>query len=246
MNDVFPAVTESIQSSPWGGKDAVLAACREDDPNDTRHRLYIVDGDLGLLLGTSESLPKLFTLPVYCIENLLIDHSAALTILYEEDKELEVAELEKALDFATWVAVNDSLLLKLFIEYALIQVFLPQTTSVGHPVNRLVSRADGCVDIDKINARIEELRSQMIRAVGRTAYESARAAIAERVTSLGRDASLIACSGKDYLFPLFNLRMRSVTRISCTRESFKLRLARLCDISRLLPAIQQCEAQSSA
>jgi hypothetical protein len=62
--------------NPLGGRDAVLDACRRDQAVRPGKRLYVIDGDLDLIMGRSKPrLKHLYRFRAYCVENLLIVHS---------------------------------------------------------------------------------------------------------------------------------------------------------------------------
>ncbi|HET6453546.1 MAG TPA: DUF4435 domain-containing protein [Armatimonadota bacterium] len=219
---------------PVGNKAQVVEQCSRDTAENGRPRLYIVDGDLDLLLGTNpKGISRLFVLPVYCIENVLVDKDAAVRILFEEDRHRHEEELEQAFDFPSWVAANDSDLSDLFVEYALMRLFLPCEISVGFKITHLVSSDDGLIDAAKVASRIAEVRREMVDAVGIEKYELSRAKVTKRMAAFRPTVFLVVCSGKDHLLPLLNLRMRSVAKIKCTTESLKIRLAAHCDVSAL-------------
>lgn len=219
---------------PLGDRDSVINACIADISVGGRPKIYIIDGDLDLLLDTNPcGIRCLYVLPVYCIENVIIDEGATIRIIVEEDKHREEDELTNVFNFSEWIRANDHYLTELFIEYALMRKFLPLEKSVGYRISNLLSSDDGCVDPTKVMNRILELSRQMIDIAGSDVYNRERNIIVNRISGLGDRKSLIVASGKDYLLHLLNLRMRSITRIQCTRESLKIRLATYCDISLL-------------
>lgn len=226
---------------PLGNRETVIEACQEDKSTSTRLRLYIIDGDLNLLLGTNPyGHARLFILPCYCIENLLIDRDSAIKVLFEEDKHREEEELNAVFDFHAWIASNDCHLTDLFIEYALMRLFLPSEVSVSYNICQLLSGNNGCIDPVKVTDRISVLREKMIKKAGKDEYLYERNEIVKRIATLGDNPSLVVCSGKDYLLPLLNLRLRSVTKIKCTSESLKLRLAGDCNVSKFAPKMVAC------
>src|SRR5208283_2113686 len=75
---------------PLGGREAVITACQGDQIDGGNPRIYLIDGDLSLILGIRvPSLKRLFVLPIYCIENLLIDETAVVEVLFEENHTAE-------------------------------------------------------------------------------------------------------------------------------------------------------------
>jgi len=120
INDVFPL----------GGRNAVISEWEKDTNKRDRPRLYIVDGDLHLMNGNLTRAKGLYSLPFYCIENILICEHALTQLMVEEDPEREYDELKDLLDFPTWIKDNLSLL-NLFISYAMCFKHCPEIKTVS-------------------------------------------------------------------------------------------------------------------
>jgi hypothetical protein len=84
-----------------GGRDRVTKACELDqDPTDSRKRLYIVDADFDFVLGTGRRRLRYFCrLNAYCIENLLIDEEAVLSAALTMQPSLDELTLRRLFRF---------------------------------------------------------------------------------------------------------------------------------------------------
>ena len=85
---VFEGRYRVAEIFPLGGRQAVIDKCKGDSLDSERPRVYVIDGDLELMIGVKARKDKrLVVLSRYCIENYLVDELAALSILDEEDLE---------------------------------------------------------------------------------------------------------------------------------------------------------------
>ena len=237
FTEIFSRLFDGIYSVsnvfPVGGKVAVIEECRKWQGGTSRPSLYVVDGDLSAITGERyEELDGLYALPFYCIENLLIDENAFVEILNEEDVTKLKEEVAQHLDFSGWVSSNSSLMADLFIEYAVCFSLCPDIPTVSFPVTSLVSSNKGELDKDKVDARVQGLRNEVINRVGEDSYQYAREVLSISVASFS-DGIMGYASGKDYLLPLIITRSRAVTGTKVSNLNFKLRLAMKCDLQSL-------------
>lgn len=220
---------------PLGGKTAVITACEKDQVAHGRPRLYIIDGDLDLILNTPiPPLNRLFSLPVYCIENLLIDEAAVVEVLYEDHPTKEKNEIIDELKFDEWLNTINSSLVNLFIDYALCKSIIPTKETVKYKISKLVSSGDGRIDESKIGARCDDIESEIISCIGFDNFKSRKANITGEITSRGINNCQIIVSGKDYLMPLLRLRMRLITKQQVDNACLNIRLAKYCDITKIM------------
>lgn len=219
---------------PLGGRDAVINECRSWQGKFSRPSLYVIDGDMYLITERGEEeLDGLFVLPMYCIENLLIDESAFLEILNEEEAVKLKEQLASEFDFSSWLEQNGRLLTDLFIEYAICFDICPTVKTVSYPISSLVSSNKGNLDETKVDQRITDLRNQIIENCGEDLYQSKREYYQGRSQEVA-DFVLRYVSGKDYLMPLLLTRSRSIVKTKVPNLNLKLRLAMKCDLEPLL------------
>ncbi|MGV1135142.1 DUF4435 domain-containing protein [Klebsiella pneumoniae] len=221
INDVFPL----------GGKTAVLQSWENDRNKRNRPQLHIVDGDIELLGGERRCDSGLYTLPYYCIENIFLCEQALLDILVEEDPEKERDELSQAFNFTEWNRLNIEPLIKLFITYYLVKKYVPQTQNVHYQVSRLAADNSGVVDIGKVNIRITELETEIIKIISEDELNHEKERILKKIDGNYDIKKYI--SGKDYLLPLIVTRMKSIVNTRVSNITLKHRISQRCSLEDL-------------
>jgi hypothetical protein len=221
------------QVFPIGNSSQVIEECEKNQAPSERKKLYIIDGDLVLLNGwTREDLKGLFILPRYCIENYLIDEQAIYQVAYEEDSEIDMDKIKELLDFQSWLNLNETHLVNLFIIYAICFRYLPHQQTVGFKVKSLCSSNTGIVCPTKVETRIIELKDKLINLFGEEKLNHEIAITNERIKNKG-DRLVRYVSGKDYLLPLLITRLQSFMRFSSNSTLIRIRLAMKSDVSEL-------------
>jgi len=227
VNRVFAKTGHKINKLlPLGCKKNVVNACSADQGKRTIKRVYIVDGDLELITDDNDkTLRHLFVLRKYCIENYLIHEESILEILHDYvliDKE----KISKQLSFENWLKGLSKNLIDLFLHYAL---------CVGK-LCEMVKKIPVLKE-EKGNQRISDLKVEILKVISEEEYNekiyTLRSKWAYSVETL-----LQIVSAKDYLFPLLEFRFhkfKSINSVNIRRETLRLRLAKLCDISELTP-----------
>lgn len=77
---------------PLGSSNEVISMCRKDTDT-SRKKIYIVDGDIFILLTPKAPIPNLFVLDSYCMENLVIDEEAVCKTLCNRSGEMEYEDI---------------------------------------------------------------------------------------------------------------------------------------------------------
>jgi hypothetical protein len=221
INDVFPL----------GGKSAVLHSWENDRNKRNRPQLHIVDGDIELLGGERRCDSGLYTLPYYCIENIFLCEQSLLDILVEEDPEKERDELSSAFNFTEWNHLNIEPLIKLFVTYYLVKKYVPTIPSIHYQVSRLATDNSGVVDTIKVNNRISELETEIIKIIGQDALNVEKESIYGIID--GNYDIKRYISGKDYLLPLIVTRMKSIVNTKVSNITLKHRISQRCNLEDL-------------
>ncbi|ENB1604161.1 DUF4435 domain-containing protein [Vibrio parahaemolyticus] len=222
---------------PLGSRKEVVKTYKADIEKIARPTLYVVDGDLFILSGdTVTNNIGFYKLPFYCFENLICKVQPILEVLNEEDNILYLDELKEKFNYSQWENDNINLLFSLFIVYAATMVLKPSVQTVGYEVKNLVADGKGNISEIKLNRRIEELKSVLIDEFGEDCYHKVVDEIHTRFTESGY-SKLDVISGKDYIFPLLKVRIRSTVKTSMTDLNLKMRLA--CKVS--LDSLGDCE-----
>lgn len=216
---------------PLGNIEKVIEACQKDKSG--RPSLYIIDGDLALLLGIKpHDLKKLYCHDRYCIENFLVDEQGAIEILYEEDAEKSKEDIRIALNFYGSFQAEADLFIELFVIYAVMRKFLPALKSVNKPISDFTSGGiHPYTDEKKISDYVGQMHKWQCDIYGRERIVKEEIEIYER--TLVENSAQVFVSGKDYLFPLLNRMMRRTVKFSATKSALQIRLARHSDISKL-------------
>lgn len=214
---------------PLGGRLSVISQWEEDKNKRNRPRIYIIDGDLNLLLEERVCAPGLYILPFYCIENIFLCEESLVNLMVEEDAEREDEELRALLNFTAWEDRNRELLIDLFVTYALAKKHTPTIPSVSYKVSNLIRDNKGFLDEEKTRSRIQQLYDQMKFQAGEEKIIKDRSDIYARI---GEGNSLKKyISGKDYLMPLITLRLKSIIDTRLVKLTMKHRISSRCDIT---------------
>lgn len=220
INDVFPL----------GGRNAVINEWEKDTNKRDRPRLYIVDGDLHLMNGNLARAEGLYSLPFYCIENILICEHALTQLMVEEDPEREYDELKKILDFPTWVKDNQPLL-NLFVFYAICFKHCPEIKTVSCKLKDFISSDSGVVDELKIKNKINELQGHITNKIGEESFKQEIELYHQVIENNNSLTKFV--SAKDYLLPLLFLRIRKNIKTTAQNLNLKYRASLYCDISQI-------------
>lgn len=77
IKNMLPHGVKLQSINQLGGRRAVIQACRNDQKESDRKRIYIIDADFDRIRGYRETrLKHLHQLNVYCVENLLLSEEA--------------------------------------------------------------------------------------------------------------------------------------------------------------------------
>jgi len=238
INRVFEKTGHKVNKLiSLGGKSKVIDACKADQDKREVKRVYIVDGDLDILNETNEtSLDFLFVLNRYCIENYLIQEEPLLEIIHDNVL-IEKEKIKKVLSFDNWLKGISEDLVELFIHYSICKRFVPTQATVSLGVGNLCCQKQKItvLDTDKTNSRISDLKSEILNVISEEEYNEAVYELRQKWPA-SVDNVLTIVSAKDYLLPLTEFRIQKFKKIknfTLRRESLRIRLAKLIDISEL-------------
>jgi hypothetical protein len=103
-----------------GGREKVLIACRLDQREDGRRKLYIVDGDFDFILGLRKPrLKHLYRLNSYCVENILISRSSLEHVGTACKPDWDAGKVRESFGFDGWNKAVRHSLVKLFSVYGI-------------------------------------------------------------------------------------------------------------------------------
>ncbi|AXA25891.1 DUF4435 domain-containing protein [Pseudomonas putida] len=221
------------QVFPLGGRSSVISKFNEEKLTLKRPSLFIIDGDIYHLTGDNiKDEQGLYRLPCYCIENIILDPIAITSIIDEEDPVRSEEELNRAFDYAGWEKQNKHKLRDLFIEYAISRVLNPSEPTVSYEVRNLVSGSDGCLDDNKLTARLSDLSKKAINQAGEENYQYTKQQVLTQY-GISTLTDLDFVSGKDYIFPLLKTRLRSTVKTALSDLNLKIRLSKICSVEKI-------------
>lgn len=212
-----------------GSRDNVLAACRADQADDGRKKIYIIDADLDLLKGKPKPrLKHLYRLRAYCVENYLIADEHLISLATNFDVDISEQAARQKLNFSGWKTRNMASLNSLFVCYAVTHTLANSEQTVGYSVFRLLDEDGGQFDLcpSKVAKRVAELYRRVI--CERDAPSTRREFI-----TVKRNASTLevtsSVSAKDYILPQIFRLMKAHFGVNVSLAQFKVMLAGLAE-----------------
>lgn len=196
---------------PLGGRKEILEKWAIHKVSN-RPFIYIYDGDLDILYSKPLKGKGLYCHGKYCIENFLIEEKAIVNMIDEDDTKIDRAEIMKRICFKKWIKNNNDLFYDLYTTYATSKTICPEIQTVAYSINLLISSNTGNLDRMKVKKRIAEVKKQLISKIGRSNFYSEYNKI-KMANPNTKDFMLSHVSGKDHLFPLILMKMRSITCI---------------------------------
>jgi len=206
-----------------GGRKAVVEACKRDQADDGRKKLYIIDGDFDHYHSRPRPrLKHLYRLRAYCVENILIHETAAVGVAAHADTNTAEDVVAIRLDFRQWISEITRKLGSLFVVYATAEALGAGVTTVSFPVQRLVE--SGRLSASKIRQRMLQVARGVCKRVGLRAYRLQRRIIQENAKTLRMTVESLI-SGKHYLLPLLQRRLQEMFRYRGSPDQLRTHLA---------------------
>lgn len=208
-----------------GGRESVVSACKLDQINIGRPRLYIIDADFDHLLGRRKPrLRFLYRIRAYCIENLLANQTALESLAQICRPELNARQLSKRIDLQALISNIYARLRNLFQVYAAAECLGVGVQTVGKSVQSLYINLSSGIDLcdKKIRRRIYEVVRETCRKVGAKIFFSKLHRIRHRATKLSPELWI---SGKDYVLPIVFINMQKALNLRSDIEQLKVQLA---------------------
>jgi|TARA_E500000318_G_scaffold99024_1_gene100782 hypothetical protein len=207
-----------LKVEPIGSKSTVIEKSIEDVKPKVPS-LYIVDGDIKLMLGQRLETKNLIAHNRYCIENFLCCEDGILDYLHIKLGK-EKQEIINDLDFKNYLGKNGKLILKLYYRYAL-SFELGCGKSFKH-IQNFVSTDQYLHTVDKtlIETEIKDTESlikEKLKNNGIRAYSkemNKRLKKLEEVNPQNSETIIKVISGKDMLFPLICSKIKNLDNSS--------------------------------
>jgi hypothetical protein len=229
--------------TPLGCKANVLTAYDTQDKKSIRKRLYIVDGDLDLIIGTNRKAEEnLVVLDSYCIENYLVEESAIIELIYYSNGIEGKDTIKSKLNFSNWLSHNHDCLINLFLHYGLLKKFGggPKVRNANEFLKQDLKQV--ILDRTKIAAYSESIKAELLTLLTELGYAEPQKTYVEELTRLKtlwpihQNSFLRIVSGKSYLIPLLQHRVIHCVNKSKSmfnKDSLKLFLANNANLDRL-------------
>jgi hypothetical protein len=225
LRRILPPKVRLKSVNQLGGRNSVLSACKLNQTQDGRRKLFIIDGDMDFILGKRKpNLKFLYRLRAYCIENLLVRKDAFTELGTIFCPKKTSSELEVEFDFDSILDHLDRSLRMLFCVFAVAQKLCPDMKTVSYSIQNLYKQFGRFVSLSnlKVFKFTLKLCRQIKARIGYTAFKIALSEIKIRSRSLGLEKIV---SGKDYLIPFLLLRARATLGFKGDAEQLKAFLA---------------------
>lgn len=220
--------TKIVRIHSLGSRQKVLEKCKNDQTKSKRPKLYLIDGDLELINNDQiQKLRYLYSLKVYCSENLILLENAAVEVGRETEPNFTEKQIKKSINFKLSVAEAAMKLQPLFIWYAVAHKLQSGLATVNYNVVRLcVKRSNNRYLLkSRIDKRILELKLDLENTFGVTKVNKI---YARAKKTFNKYSAVKLVSGKDYLLPLLQDRLKRL-KLKDNRNQLKVRLARYCN-----------------
>ena len=232
VRKLLPPRTKISSVNLLGGREAVEEACRLNQKNTGRRKLFITDGDFDWALGKNKKrLKYLYRLKSYSIEGILISENSLVQIGLETNPKATENQLHNLIAFSDIVQELENKILGLFVCYAVAFELVRRIQTVGYPIGNLYTATQNGPRIcpRKVFLRSINVYRAATSEVGLETVQAGRAAVAARATYLALHQMI---SGKDYLLPYVLVRFKAVCGYNGNIEQFKVALARQYDPSQ--------------
>ncbi len=236
---ILPKNTRVGKLISLGNKYAVIKACSTDQVDTKRKRLYMVDGDMELILGTNpNNLKYLHVHDAYCIENFLVEEGSVVEVLHDT-YQIDRKKLSQALGFNKWLKGISMHLVELFLHYAIVHSHCKGVKTVSLGVDRLCEKKklQKILSGELVIKEIARLRAEILLVMEEEEYD-------ERIYDLRlqwpakNETLLQVVSGKDFLLPLIHCRMHKIVgknSLSVSLESLRMRLLKYSSLETFAP-----------
>lgn len=213
------------------GKQNVIDACKADQTDTKRRRIYIIDGDFDSVVGNNiePDLNYFYQLKVYCSENLLISQNAIEEIAFESLTNSSKAEAALLIECGAYFGEIEKMidLFALYLVAYKLKSKALQNQTTGYNVNRLLESDKIKLSIAKLKEKEEEVRGDLLSEFSEPKIEKEFLKAKKNIEK----APLKFISGKSYLVPLLHNHLVSKANFSGHVNQLKTRLARYCKIN---------------
>lgn len=183
--------------TPLGDCDAVVRECNKG--NDPRG-LYIIDGDIYLIYQPKSSSQNLYVHNAYCIENLIIDKEAYVSMVHDVICKKSMSKYRELLDVDNMFNGIIVPLIDLFLHYALEKKYRKAFT-----LKSIYCFCDQtkipAIKVDLIVKEIEKIKKELVPNYISDIQYNEELEKLKALFPYSEETLLKIVSGKDYLLP---------------------------------------------
>lgn len=224
-----------------GPRDKVISACQSDTLTTGKPRIYLIDGDLDLLIGRREApLPRLFQHYVYAIENYLLSEDALVEILHEENPRFKKETIKNKLDYENWL-ISLADLYRLFVVFAISKELAPELPTISLGISLFISgNKTPRLDPIKIGAFCNHRKIEILLKVSTQKFARTESLIQHRLNSVSDPLDFLAA--RDFVFPLLLFWIKAIgLALKANKETLQFRLAKVIPLDRYKEFANQVE-----
>lgn len=219
---------------PLGSSDDVIDACKKDTDS-SRKKIYIVDGDIFIMFSPKLSIPNLFVLDSYCMENMVIDETAVCTTLCNRIGTMEYDDLRQSYKYSDLIDCHKDILIELFYYKAIDRKYRGFFT-LYHMAKYYDHNSN--LDISIVRKEQNDIREKLISEgyISERDLEDELHQMKIRFP-FNHDTFHRIISGKDYLIHMMDCHAKKVLNIHTgyNNIAWKYNLAQHCSLDRLEP-----------
>lgn len=208
-----------------GDRKRVIEACKKDQSNDGRRKLYVIDADFDLISSQAKpNLKHLYRLQAYCVENYILNQEALTFVATSFNDTLSETDAAAKVNMEDWLKKNSDCLSRLFCCYAVCQKLGLGEKTVGYScfLLRDMSAEEFVYCSRKVNARVFSLYRKLILRFGSNNTRSLAACYSR---SLNKHGVQRCVSAKDYILPAIEQKLKSTCGVNVSRKQLKTLLA---------------------
>lgn len=159
---------------PLGKKAEVIKACQERSfPN--LKELYVIDGDLDILLDQKIKNRSLFQHNVYCIENYLFDEDAVSNFISNESGKIDdIQIIKQALNLNIFFNEIFSYFIDIYILFAIVyknKLDISTISSFDDSIYHYRNKNYTTINMDVISKKYNDLKDKIIEKIGNEKFE---------------------------------------------------------------------------
>lgn len=239
---------------PLGKRSEVIKRCKERKFPQLKE-LYIIDGDLDIILRQRVKNKGLFQHRVYCIENYLFDEDAVANFLSNESGKIDdINNIKQALNINDFFNEIFGFFIDIYILFAIShknRLDIPTVNSFDDSIYLHRNKNYTIIDTEKMNKKYNTLKTEIIEKIGISTFETDfdilnqykedfKAEDYRKIISGKKELLYLLKGYAQYIVKNFDSDCKHIMQLS--HSSIKVKLATHCNhdnLSELFNAIEQ-------